>query len=430
MSSIKKFCLRSDSQNSVSINEFESKVDNYKRDSFKDRFCDDLCEDILQFMPIEDKFRYECVSKQFQRTVFVKQYSLNVEVVSKTRDYSLFEMHLKSIESVLKKCPNIQQIDARSAPNYEMHKNIIQLITKYCNHLIEYNGYLIHSNEEEFKEYHQKFRSKLKEGIIASPYLNNFVLFPNLQTLSQEPDVDLDDILQLNSRQVKRLEFYVYEEEEYKVPEVLQKFKEIRRLSLHLYTDSEESVFNALKESAVLQNLIELKYITTGVQNGNQFLDSLKYLAKKFPKLKSIEIKSVSLKDLKQQLCALKAFPSLKRLDLELIFLKYQYMNEFSLKPFQELQNITHLSLGFTDRPLDEEILTDIDIYLPKLQYLLIKSEIITYEEGVTQMAESLSRLSSLHTINLGKLKYGRISELMTTKTAKKCRKIRKIHIY
>ena len=60
MSLSKKFCLRSDSQNSHSLN--RRKEENYRRDSFDDRFCDDLCEDILQYLPIEDKLRIQlCV---------------------------------------------------------------------------------------------------------------------------------------------------------------------------------------------------------------------------------------------------------------------------------------------------------------------------------------------------------------------------------
>ena len=46
------------------------------RDSFSDRVCDDLSEVILQYLSLEDKLRLECVSKQFRRTVFQRQYQL------------------------------------------------------------------------------------------------------------------------------------------------------------------------------------------------------------------------------------------------------------------------------------------------------------------------------------------------------------------
>ena len=71
----------SDSQNSHSLNEkkIDSKEDNYRRDSFDDRFCDDLCEEILQYLSLEDKFRLEYVSKQFQRTVFKRLNEYNLD---------------------------------------------------------------------------------------------------------------------------------------------------------------------------------------------------------------------------------------------------------------------------------------------------------------------------------------------------------------
>ena len=61
MSLSKRLCLRSDSQ---------------KRQSFSERICDDLSQ-VIQYLLIEDKLRYECVSKQFQRTVFEKQFVLD-----------------------------------------------------------------------------------------------------------------------------------------------------------------------------------------------------------------------------------------------------------------------------------------------------------------------------------------------------------------
>lgn len=48
------------------------------RQSYSERICDDLSELILQYLSFKDKFRYECVSKQFQRTVFTKPYELIV----------------------------------------------------------------------------------------------------------------------------------------------------------------------------------------------------------------------------------------------------------------------------------------------------------------------------------------------------------------
>ena len=61
----------------MSLSVFQRSDDNYRRDSFEDRVCDDLCEVLLQFLPIKDKLKFEFVSKQFQRNVFQRQYKFN-----------------------------------------------------------------------------------------------------------------------------------------------------------------------------------------------------------------------------------------------------------------------------------------------------------------------------------------------------------------
>ena len=178
MSLSKELCLRSDSQN---------------RHSFSDRFCDDLCEVILQYLPLKDKLRLECVSKQFQRTVLQKQNEIVLEVdlhpgafrvegrqpskqnllklvyplvykVVDEMDQQLeviaFESYYyKSIESLLKKCPNIQLIYffAFHSNRNQISKLMLQMITKHCNHLIELKGISINTNECESQEFCRKF---------------------------------------------------------------------------------------------------------------------------------------------------------------------------------------------------------------------------------------------------------------------------------
>ena len=226
-------------------------------------------------------------------------------------------------------------------------------------------------------------------------------MFPNLHSISYEERIFPESLLAFDLKNLKELNIDLFEENQHLFPEVLQKFQKIRHLSLESY-HSEQSVFDAFKESPVLQNLIELtyKYSDISIEKVNPFLDSLR----KFPKLKSISFGKVWVKDfsdLGQHLSPLKAFLELKRLNLELLFETPQNVSEFSLMPFEELQNITHLSLVFDPRSeLNEKILTNIDILLPKLQYLCINPMIITDEEGVEQMTESLSKLSSLQTIN------------------------------
>ena len=53
--------------------------DNVKRYSFKDRICDDLCEEILKYLSFADKIFLQCVCRRFSRTIFNKQTKLFVK---------------------------------------------------------------------------------------------------------------------------------------------------------------------------------------------------------------------------------------------------------------------------------------------------------------------------------------------------------------
>ena len=305
-----------------------SLVMNFKKfsknsDSFDDRFCDDLCEDILQYLPLKDKLRLEKVSKQFQRTVFRKQYSLTLYKDDRLIYYFKVKMltkerYMKLIESLLKKCPNIERIDCSILENYENRKNIFQIITKYCNHLIEFKSFLINLNEPEFKEFHQKFGSKLKKFPLSWNLLK-LNLFPNLESLDTY-HFHLDDILQLGLRQLKELDITLIEGNEELFREVLQKFNKIRHLTLNINTEIEKSVFTAFQESPVFQKLIELKLSTNYDQTSVFNIYCLKQMVKICPNLKSIEIiRKIFLEnvsDFKQILSSLKTFPHLKRLDI------------------------------------------------------------------------------------------------------------------
>ena len=60
----------------VMANKSSSRV--YPKNSF-DRFGDDLTELILQYLTLEDKVRLECVSKQWRRLVFNKQFTIEID---------------------------------------------------------------------------------------------------------------------------------------------------------------------------------------------------------------------------------------------------------------------------------------------------------------------------------------------------------------
>src|ERR1700761_8224828 len=83
-----------------------------------DRFGDDLCRLLLSYHSFEEHFRHECVSKQFQRSLYdtVDDIVINDELMDKmtksvrTPTGAAWGQRLPLI---MEKCPNIQRIDCR-----------------------------------------------------------------------------------------------------------------------------------------------------------------------------------------------------------------------------------------------------------------------------------------------------------------------------
>ena len=141
------------SQNSLKERNIVSE-DNYRRDSFDDQFCDDLCEVLLQFLSFEDKLRLECVSKQFQRTVFQRHHKLYFNIrefkqkiylnkkevtIRGVFTYYYFEdQSFHSFKALLKKCPNITSIQMNGTDN--SYRNFFDIYTRsLCDIFIDYN---------------------------------------------------------------------------------------------------------------------------------------------------------------------------------------------------------------------------------------------------------------------------------------------------
>ena len=116
-----------------------------------ERFGDDLSELVLSFLPITDKLRFECVSKQFQQLVFNKQHDLDIHVfgiidpqfgshlvkcllVSNEKTFHK-TINKKAFQCVLKKFKNIKSLNI--CDQIRVDNSVIELIANNCHHLQE-----------------------------------------------------------------------------------------------------------------------------------------------------------------------------------------------------------------------------------------------------------------------------------------------------
>ena len=429
MSLSKKLWLRSDSQ---------------KRQSFSYRFCDDLCEEILQYLSLEDKLRLQCVSKQFQRTVFQRQYELYINIGNEEKHnylsyyhnyYYIEDQSMHSFKALLKKCPNITSIQLETHDSDNCFNKVFRLIIKNCNNLSEVivENYI---NDSNFEEFHRKFGTKIKY-LRTLRELKDLNRFPNIERIENNPFIDISTIPQLKLVKLKIFKINIYHEQESQnLQTVIDTFPTLTHLNVFINFVVQND-FKSLKNISNLKQLIHFKFVESLMRSNERFCGLLKQMAKSCPNIKSIVccFSNDGLNSFKQLLSHLKAFPALRRLNVITDLLipgtddNTDVNQWFSFELFKEFVNITHLRLGFNIISIfNKPILKEIDIYLPNLQYLAIDNQFDTTPEGVTQMTDILSRLSSLETLKLV-FKSRVDSQLFKEQIIEKCRKIREIEI-
>ena len=426
-------------------------------DSFDDRFFDDLCEDLLQFLPLKDKLRLEFVSKQFQRTVFRRQYKLYLNMsadehknyLNNKHKFSMRRVHnyyyiedqrMDSFKALLKKCPNIESIKLEahdySDDAYDLDKcnQVFRLIIENCNNLSEVlvKKGLDDINDSNFEELHQKFGPKMK-CLRCITEINQLSHFPNIEKIEVFHEVDVSIIPQLNLAKLKNLEIWLYEDEDHILQSVIDTFPTLTHLNVHNYSEDENAIYESLKNISKLKHLIHFEFDFRVANNNNRSYGLFKQMVKNCRNLKSVFccFKIDENSDLIQLLSHLKAFLALKRLNLWLDLDNNIDVNQlFSLDLFKGFSNITHLTLGFGGKHIFKYwIFSDIDINLPKLQYLEIINIFDISSEEVTQMADILSRLSRLETLKL-KFKSGVDFKPIEEQMTEKCRKIKEIKLF
>ena len=107
-----------------------------------DRFGDDLTELIVGYLPIQDKFRLQCLSKRIQSLIFTKQWILKLSIwdknftnrlVNETSIANYRQLKYQVFEVILKKLRFVTDIviDDRIVVN----SRVLLIISKHCHHL-------------------------------------------------------------------------------------------------------------------------------------------------------------------------------------------------------------------------------------------------------------------------------------------------------
>lgn len=102
-----------------------------------DRFGEDLCCLLISYLPFEDKVKFLCISKLLNRTIKIRQYTLNIHYYSGYDSISNLIMNNGSIctdklEFLLKNFPNLNSIYFESF--IMINNKVFELLT-YCGQI-------------------------------------------------------------------------------------------------------------------------------------------------------------------------------------------------------------------------------------------------------------------------------------------------------
>ena len=198
-------------------------------------------------------------------------------------------------------------------------------------------------NDENIKEFQRKFGPKIN-FIHRLKDANNYNIFPNIEKLVAV-DSGVKLILpQLKLKQLRKLKIEIGLKEEHMIKKFVDTFPTLTHLNLLIWGDNSDSINGSLDLISNLKHLIHFCfYNALSELNAKLFCDSLKRMANKCQKLKSIEFSLMITSDnsLIQLFSTFVAFPALERLNLK--FSTPHKMN-FYIKKFYECEAFERLS--------------------------------------------------------------------------------------
>jgi hypothetical protein len=363
----------------------------YSKQSF-DRFGDDLCQLLLTYLSISDKMRFECISKQWQRFIFNKQFKLIISVgegndtiskllFSSKKFKHLFNLKKDSFEILLKKLKSINEI---VIDNYcIIDGQILQYIYDNCLHLQRFVCTSIkieNFSERHLREFSAKCGQKLKfiqfDGINEiemrtilrlSPNMR-FVNIKNNNFIKQIDSLFIDSTTkQLLSPKLDSICISCYCVDDLmafadKYSQQIKKI-EIKFMSNYLIANV---INNALKQISRFVNLETLYLLIYNHQKGYIYpIDlGLQMIAKKCTKLKHF-ICEMTKNLVSGQL--FEVFSNFRSLETCKISTTDEHESDYgSIVCLKYCSNLTHLTLYL--QYLSDKHLKDIDLYLPKLK--------------------------------------------------------------
>ena len=397
----------------------------YSKSSF-DRFGDDLCELILSYLSFDDKIRAQCVSTQFSRSVYQKQYelTLNEKVFTRLKKSDILgneRTDIKSYKLFIKKMTSLTKLSIKYNTLWCRISKLLQMIEltiKYCKYLKDIEIDFIHIRDYEADRVFKKFGPYItKVKFSRGDYFGESYCITNLSNCTSLKVLKTMDIHHLfhgkNNCLINCLKEITFCLTNWDV-ETFENFLSLNMYSLetvvvfihHFIHPNHLEIF--LFQLTKIRGLRKLKIKFTDIYDFS-IIENLVQISEKCEKLEEFYIifysqtidSNIDLFD------SMKNFKNLKKLTIKL------YTEDIPERPFQYYSNIfsecprlTHLTFRANANSIKDEFFDNIGKYIPKLRYLNVWNTDIT-DEALT----SIKELKYLKKLKLATSKPTKISE-------------------
>ena len=355
----------------------------YRKDSM-DRFGDDLTELIVSYLWFEDKVRLECVSKQWRRYVYQKQFTIEFSysshnnlrtLVVNTKDTGPRYMRTsekifkrKELESLLNKCPNITKVIILLK---YIKNNELSLFGQYCPRLKSL-GFEI--NSEEDLQFGRQYGHKLEELHLfgTNEKIHFLKLCPNVKNVwfsqCSLPFTSDKEFLPKLEYFGRNFTINIGNTNEMKI--LSDKYSQTMKtlnVTLNRCTFVDLKIFfHSISRFGNLRGLRLTLYETT------QPIDyCLSLIGQKCTKLFQLHLtlgRSVPISDR-----LLNTFSEFKKINALTIYSSNNTEVNASIESLKHCKQLKHLDFGYLR--LTENFFTNINIFLPKLQFINFSSK-------------------------------------------------------
>ena len=398
----------------VNVTEDET---HYRRDSFEDRFGDDLSELVLSFLDLEDKIRLQWVCPQFRRTIFGRVTELSVLpflyhssdnryfASADTSELSTYRsmkcVDLFRLVPVLTVAPNILFITGLY--DLDNTEEVMEAVIDFCYKLraIETDFQITNKTLAKFLK---KFGPNMKKIIFCIPmerheYIHILKACPNIEIIGRSylMDSKLDPLFdgeQLLVKNLKIFHFCSYQKAE-RIGIVLKNNRATLKSIGIMIWDSSHKLF---KEVWCLSKLKKL-FINTLCNK--EFVECITKLSTNCPNLKKMKVSMES--STKESPDWQKFFAAVNELTTLTSFRFHQslYFHERCSNTYPliseslcDLKNLISLKIVGNCFAIDDLFFASIHLNLPKLQKIFLQCRHIS--KFTTRSVAKLRHLRSL----------------------------------